>query len=698
MNGHKCLICLGSRSESRPPSKPANEDWCALTSCGHVLHLSCTQQWVRSTTDPDKLCPLGCASLDVKRKKARGGALTESLPYLRIFLDAPDPPGAPSSDAVDMDDVKPRLTRRNKGKGKGKGKARAIPDDEEEDEEDEQASEDATAAGQDEVKRLRRERAELHDTARTQREHIKRLEAELRRSAVAPPVPVQTEGRSVVAPAPAYASTSGAVGQVRSRYFSSIAPAPPRDPLRPDRTTWRDDCYDDDDDDEMRCGSCGHGHGCYDECLGPSVHEVQDELEEAHEELARLRATARANDPQAVAALAAQLRALQTRFDELRDKSDELQARYDELVRERDELVNDHHEARIKWEEEMRRLKDKLRTSGASGEEVIRQLGQEIDEKDHEIFLLKAAQDGHKLRADAACKAADEIAAKARQESLAVQAEAQQRIKVEKDKAAEDHDIRKRFERAHQDTLQRYKKLKKKLKDLQTKRGILATDSDDDAVSAPQASTSAATVSHKRSRTSLSPDQAGPAAFRINNNSRLLASPTKRAHSRTPVDPCDISLETDPVEYADADDDDDLEYVDAPRLIEEAEEEGVQHRGDEVENRPPVGLESDSSDVEIVESSFFARPASSSAPARPLAARGSAVNAFPTASASSSKKRAFGLTTLVEGSSRASSSSGSGWAPKKPALSQARSDKYLPDFASSRAAATTGPKHRIKRK
>ena len=286
-----------------------------------------------------------------------------------------------------------------------------------------------------------------------------------------------------------------------------------------------------------------------------------------------------------MAALAAQLRALQTRFDELRDKSDELQARCDELVRERDELVNDHHEARIKWEEEMRRLKDKLRTSGASGEEVIRQLGQEIDEKDHEIFLcacpsasppcapdclltgdagtrrsLKAAQDGHKLRADAACKAADEIAAKARQESLAVQAEAQQRIKVEKDKAAEDHDIRKRFERAHQDTLQRvrgppsnlrmnssksrgpdplpssrhaaqYKKLKKKLKDLQTKRGILATDSDDDAVSAPQASTSAATVSHKRSRTSLSPDQAGPAAFRINNNSRLLASPTKRAHS-----------------------------------------------------------------------------------------------------------------------------------------------------------------------
>ena len=246
------------------------------------------------------------------------------------------------------------------------------------------------------------------------------------------------------------------------------------------------------------------------------------------------------------------------------------------------------------------------------------------------------------------------------------------------------------------------KKLKAKNKELQTKRGILAPDTDDDDDDANAFLPLNASITLSRSRTSLTPDD--PAStFRINNNARLLASPTKRSRRRTPFDEtCDVSLETDPVEDADAADadanaeceDDELEYADVDMAHDDDDDD------DEVENRPPhVELDSDS-DIEIVEpvpSKYF----SSSAPARPFGARNTvaADDPFPPpGSSTSGKKRAFGLTTLAEGSSASASSS---WASKKPALSQSRADKYLPDFASAaavRKAAAVGPKHKVKRR
>jgi len=249
------------------------------------------------------------------------------------------------------------------------------------------------------------------------------------------------------------------------------------------------------------------------------------------------------------------------------------------------------------------------------------------------------------------------------------------------------------------------KKLKAKNKELQTKRGILAPDTDDDDDDANAFLPLNASSTLSRSRTSLTPDDPA-SAFRINNNSRLLASPTERSRRRTPFDEtCDVSLETDPVEDADADaadvdrEDDELEYADVDMAHDNDGDD------DEVENRPPhVELDSDS-DIEIVEpvpSKYF----SSSAPARPFGARNSVFTAAadrcsPPRSMSGStsgKKRAFGLTTLAEGSSASASSS---WASKKPALSQSRADKYLPDFASAaavRKAAAVGPKHKVKRR
>ncbi|GAA5909314.1 hypothetical protein JCM8208_005641 [Rhodotorula glutinis] len=675
MLGHKCGICLSSRSEHLPPTKHAHEDWCALTSCGHVYHLSCIEQWHRIGNEHG--CPARCASRDVKRLKHAKSRLTESLPYLRLYVDAPRAPGAnvaPSSDAVEAPvEVKPPVARRDKGKGK----ARAVPDDEEEDEEDE-------GGAMDEVTRLRRQRTEALDTVRRQRDEI-----------------VQLHGRLRVAESSMSAAAAAARRTYRSPFFSADGGGGSGGRIRHPFDNGEGDM---DDDAELYadlyegwCGDCEQEHDGEDECPPFAA-----ELHEARTELARLQAVA---DPQAVAAMAAQLRALQTRFDELSARHGALEEQCAEQVRERDEARNVYHEGKIKWQEEVRRLRQQLNASGESGEEVIRQLGQEIEAKEHEIFLLKAEQEGHEHRADEACKKAADAAQRARHESLAAQAEAKRNVDAAMEHAAQEVRLRKRVDVANKAALEKIKKLKAKNKELQTKRGILAPDSDDDDDdddddSAYLPLNASVVLSRTRTRTSLTPDDPSTSsAFRINNNSRLLASPTKQrsAARRTPFDDtCDVSLETDPVEDADADLDDfegegdELEYADVDLA-----------QDDEVENRPPRQVELDSdSDIEIVEpvpSKYF----SSSAPARPLAARNSAAEDLlspprPT-STSLGKKRAFGLTMLAEGSSAASSS----WASKKPALSQSRSDKYLPDFASAasvRKAAAVGPKHKVKRR
>ncbi|GAA5855683.1 hypothetical protein JCM9279_003302 [Rhodotorula babjevae] len=712
MLGHKCGICLSSRSEHLPPTKHAHEDWCALTSCGHVYHLSCIEQWHRIGNEHG--CPARCTSRNVKRQKRAGSHILESLPYLRLYVDAPRAPGAnvpPSSDAVDAPEVEVEVAPRVQAR-RDKGKARAVPDDEDDDDDgDGDESEQDDGGAVDEVTRLRRQRTEALDTVRRQRDELAQLRERLRFAEMPRPPPRTARPGMVSAWDRAEPYDGGPIFAPPGPHPSDVHEAGVHDPAEAYDVLYHDPFAESDDDggDEYDdCEECGHAHAEDESCI---YQRGSLELRDAEREIAQLRRDARRNDPQAVAALAAQLRAHKARYDELEMRHRELDARVDDLVRQRNEAQSVYHEAKIKWQEEVRRLKQQLNASGESGEEVIRQLGQEIEAKEREILHLKAAQEGREQRADEACKKAADAAQRARNESLAAQAEAKRSVEAAMDHAAQEVRLRKRVDLANKAALEKIKKLKAKNKDRQTKRGVLAPDSDDDDDddndNAFLPLNASITLSHTRSRASLTPDDPS-SAFRINNKSRLLASPAKRsAHSRTPFDEAgDVSLETDPVEDADADaeahpEDDELEYADVDM---------AQDDDDEVENRPPqVDLDSDS-DIEIVEpvpSKYF----SSSAPvARPLGARNSApaaaVDLFSpprsgSGSASTSgKKRAFGLTTLAEGSSSSSAASSS-WASKKPALSQSRADKYLPDFASAaavRKAAAAGPKRKVKRR
>ncbi|BGP39746.1 hypothetical protein JCM10450v2_003716 [Rhodotorula kratochvilovae] len=682
----KCCICFSSRSDQCPPTRAAEEDWCAFTSCGHVYHLSCVERW--HTVDRTLGCPNRCPSLNVKRKKHVDSNLQVPLPYLRLFVHSREG-DAPSSDALAAEGEKPRVKRE-----KGKGKARAVSDDEEEEEDDD----DASAGGQDELVRLRRERDDALNTIRDQRVQLVRLIDEVRRlqeavGAPAPALPVAGPSRGAAQPQPRVRSVFAARANVsprQSRFFARVQSreeSPSEDEADPrelggGRGPYGDESWPGTDEEYNDCEDCGQEHRG--DCEPFAV-----ELFAAQAEITRLKDVARQNDPRAIAALTAQLRSVQTRLNALQEAHDELVEHKDEQERRFHELQNEINEANVRWRQEKRRLEEKVRTSGASGQEIIRQLEAEISEKDREILLIKGKIDGAEYLAEKALEEKANALEQARREVAKAKAAAQDQIAAAQQQCSAEHEARRRIERANEVMRRKLTRYKIKLRDAQTKRGILATESDDEDEdapapdpAAPTASTST-TLSRTRSRVSTSPDPAASAAFRINNNSRLLASPTKRAHARTAMDACDVSRE----EGIEEESDDDLEYVDEPIVPKEEEEEQA-----DAENRPPVTLDSDS-DIEIVESSYFRRPAAS-APVRPLGARSSASNVLPSSSsagAAAGKKRAFGLTTLADGSGSAG-----GWVAKKPALSQAKSDKYLPDFASGLAG--TGPKHRVKRK
>ncbi|GAA6053055.1 hypothetical protein JCM3770_000362 [Rhodotorula araucariae] len=691
----KCTICFSSRSGNRPSTRASHEDWCAFTSCGHVYHLSCVETWHRSDKTAQG-CPNRCPSLNVKRAKRPGGNLLEALPYLRLFIDSTDADAdadAPSSefDAVAAEaeagvkeDKKPRVVR-----GRGKGKARAlVPDDDDEEEEEEE-----DAGGPDALARLRRERNDALNTVREQRAQVRQLSTALSRlQATAGALAVAGPSRK------AQGLGSGAFAgahPVESRFFRR------RSELRGESLSSNDDETDlhqlggggrrgdgafipesrlAANGERIHCDECGQDHRGEGEC-----EPFAAELFVAQAQIARLRDAARHNDPQAVAALAAQLRSLQTRHDALQAAYNDLVELKDEQERRVNELQNVHDEAEVRWLQDKRRLEKKLEESGASGEELIRQLGAEIDEKDRQILLINGRIDGAEYAAEKALKEKAVALDQARREVAQAKAAAQNEVNAAQQKCSVEYDARRRVERANEVMRRKLTKYRTKLQDAQMKRGILQTESDnddDDDASAEQnpAALTSTTPSRTRPRASLSPDPAEYAAFRVNNNSRLLASPTKRARARTAKDACEVDKK---------DADDDLESVDEPFVLK---------ADDSAENQPPIALDSDS-DVEIVESSYFCRPAAStsaSSAARPLATRRTGASNVPPSSAAGaglrpSTKRAFGLTTLADGTRLAGGS-----AAKKPARALARSDKYLPDFASGLAG--TGPKHRLKRK
>ena len=250
-----------------------------------------------------------------------------------------------------------------------------MHDDEDEDEDDDAESErDDEPGAQDEVTRLRRQRSEALDTVRRQRDELAQLRERLR----------------VAEAARAAARTTYNRAEREPPFFMPRGPHPydvPEDGVHDPAEAYNalyDDPFSDADDEPEDCEECGHAHDPDESC---DYARGSSELRDAEREIAALRRDARRNDPQAVAALAAQLRAHQLRYDELEARHRELDARVGDLVRQRNEAHSVYHEAKIKWQEEVRRLQQQLNASGESGEEVIRQLGQEIEAKEHEIFL-----------------------------------------------------------------------------------------------------------------------------------------------------------------------------------------------------------------------------------------------------------------------------------------------------------------------
>lgn len=238
-------------------------------------------------------------------------------------------------------------------------------------------------------------------------------------------------------------------------------------------------------------------------------------------------------------------------------------------------------------------------------------------------------------------------------------------------------------------------RLKRKIAELRAKRGIVATESDAedfDPTEGPHTSFPSRQfkrTASSRSYQSPSPPSDGP-TFKVNNYSKLLASPTKKQHERTPMDDCEVSRE-----YSDGEDDE-LEYADVETMRAAAREaQRLKEMEDKAPARPvPDRNDDDSSDVEVVESSYFAASSARTkqkAPARPLSAHNSLPNASSsTSSAHLSAKQPSPFPSLVPAKTAAAT-------PKEQALAKSSSDKWLPKFASSQAI-LTGPKRSVKRR
>ncbi|GJN89073.1 hypothetical protein Rhopal_002047-T1 [Rhodotorula paludigena] len=602
---HECRVCFSSKPYA--PGKGPEPDWVAVTSCGHVFHNACLQQWY-AVSDYNVGCPNRCTLRNVKQDKKPGSRFTEPLPLLRLYIQ-PAADGAPSSDAPGGDDEKARV----KKDVKGKGKARMVVEDDEDDdiadadEESETSSIDGGAAAgpSDEASRLRRQWAAAMDTVRQQRAKISELQRDL----------------------------DGARAEVEADALDYLG------------QPYCERCTADNSDDE-----------------GLGQMSRKEQIEVLKHELAELRATS----------------VSKVQYDLVTHKLGQLEERCKDAEQWSTELENDFRTAQIEWQQIEKALRDQIEASGEDGRATIKALQHRIRDKDRENLKINGKIDGLEKKVQDAEQLADIRVAKARQDAAAAQADARTQIASAQTQLQQELNVRKRFERANAVLRAQNKKLKAQRQELQAKRGIIASDSEPEEpkiASPPPAGASAKSpLARQRSRNSHSPfgEPANPPPFRINTNSLLLASPSKKRHVRTPMDDCNVSYEEPAVADGALDEsDDDLEYVDDPR----DGDENVAPSGP-ADAAPRDRLDDSSSDIEVVESSYFAR----SAPAGRASASTAGV------------QRPIPFPSLALGSTAGTAVRPS----KKLALSQSRSDKYLPDF--TQGLTGSGPKHRVKRR
>ncbi|GAA5981844.1 hypothetical protein JCM10908_004634 [Rhodotorula pacifica] len=646
-----CGICLSSRSDARAQGTDANEDWVAVTDCGHVYHNSCLSQWTASKPDGARTCPCKCAFRNVKcDKRASSGmmrrsGMQEPMPTLKLYLTSASGNGAPSSDAVlasddiaEEEDVKPP---RKRLRPSDKGKARA----------EEESSDDAGIAGPSDetssVDIMRRQWSEALMTVRQQRAELTALEKTL-----------QELNEDI--------ADQDITIQELNAHIEDLEDDPPRHRRR--------DAY---------CDVCATRE---EEGLDEDIQELQAALEDANA-------------------------SAQSAREEARD----IEAERVQLLAECNALRNDFHTARIKWREAEVAYEAKLEQSGQSGVAMIEQLRARLGEREDEITHLKASIDGIRYQAEEKTKAAQAAATKAEHSASAEIMQAAGRVKAAEASLAKEVQSSKRYAAANKTLQESLDKCRRKYKELRHKRHIVGSDSDaddaDGAVDPPvAASTSRSLARTDSSRSqifSLSPPASPTAELRINNNSTLLGnSPRKQRHSRNAFDDWDLSREEDrengrPEGRGDHDDDDDeLEYVDiatnAPFV------KPVQPARAKATNPNVIELSDDDSELDVVSSSFFRRPSSNTVPKTASKGKGKAV-ARPSASASSSTSSSSSRPMRSQNSAgplaTLTNSMGTHEHPlwkKAAATSSSKQDKYLPDFTKGRV--DTGVKRHVKRK
>ncbi|BGP15949.1 hypothetical protein JCM10213_003620 [Rhodosporidiobolus nylandii] len=309
-------------------------------------------------------------------------------------------------------------------------------------------------------------------------------------------------------------------------------------------------------------------------------------------------------------------------------------------------LEGDFGELKIKYKE----LERRLEIAGESGQTQIKELSAEVDKKDRQILRLEGEVDKANLDRQNTEVRATKLIEQATAENKRLQQQLEEEKRTARIASGANVDLRRK---------------NAKLKERLTKKAIIDDDEADEdglynpgAASPPPAGPSKPTSrlfarTSSRSRISPSPfsvfddddDVPGP-AFKVNNNSRLLASPTKRKRVRSVMD--------------------DDAYDVSNGSIETPAQEG----------------DDDDSDLEILEPQPKGKA--------PLSSRPSLANARPLSSALSSSS----FSTFASMASSAPSQCAGGWGVKKPALSQSKADKHLPSLA--HGTLDFGPKNKKK--
>ncbi|GAA5870770.1 hypothetical protein JCM1840_006800 [Sporobolomyces johnsonii] len=424
--------------------------------------------------------------------------------------------------------------------------------------------------------------------------------------------------------------------------------------------------------------------------MADQLHDLNaDELEEA------------ARD---IEALEADIRAFQAENATLREREDD-------LSKETHDLKNT-----------VRKLKEKLAVAGESGQEVIKQLGDDIADRDNEIMRLKARIDKFEDEMQAVKNEAKEKVETAREAAEAARKKAQKLVEASERSASvaladatAQRQLVEQLRGAHKKYALRLRKAKEKYKKLQEQRGVIvpgSSEEDDDlyAPPPPRASVSpsrsrqssrapsrqplASTSTHNRRR--LDSTSPAPQPFKINNNSTLF-SPTRKKQQRNVFEPevddeedheaMDGARGTGGGAHSDSDSDDDIIFVEPAPTASTSTSASASTSTSRAPLRPTRSG-----------SSSLARTVPSDRHSPPRLSQPSFLSPYFSTDPPAPMPLPMPMPTLTT-AAQSSGGAAAGSAPpntKRKFMASLASDRHLPDLG--KGLVESGPKRKVKRK